>query len=1349
MLLLLTAFALAQEPGAPQLQELGYVTDAPTKIAPKPAAAAEATAATAGDPGAPQLPPPSEAPPFNPATLPPELAPWAAWVAERLPDRACAIVGGEPRCTWAGLVELQLDDAGGKVGMHLRLDRDAAVQLPGGAGAWPQGVRDGGSAVVVTSSDGLPTAWLDRGEHHLSWTVSWAGRPNGLQLPPGVGVVSLTLDGATEPFPLIDSAGLLRLGASDREGPGENRLEVDVTRRVQDGVPLLVSTHIELRASGTPREVALGKILVPGTEPFAVTADLPARLLPDGTLTVQLRPGTFRVDVEAISGAPVTALAAPTLPAPWPDQEVWAVQTDDRVRMVDLSGPPGIDPARTTLPEGWRGLPAFVLTPASPLQITELRRGEPEPAPNALTLERELWLDFDGGGLTVRDRFSGSMSQGWRLDVLAPASLGHAADHGEGLVVTTRDGQIGVELRDQQVDVLAEARVEGRPGRLPAVGWDQDVQSLSANLHLPPGWTLLWASGVDALSGPAADWTLFDLFYVLVLSLALSRLLGRGWGALALVALALTRHVDGSPGWLWVILTVLLALERVAPEGGWPAVLLRGTRRLMLLVLFGVLAPLVYTEVQHGLYPQLRQSYSSYAFETADIMPMTRAVKAVGSAGSSGYDEDRKVAQKKLTKVDPKAVVQTGPGVPDWAWDTWRLSWSGPVAAEHELRLWLLGPTANLLLAVLRSALLLLLALRVAGLKQLPDLRRAAPLAPLALLALLLPGRSVAAPDLDELEERLAVRPTCGEACATASTMEMQVEGDLLTVDAEVHAADITSWPLPGPAEAWVPAVVEVDGARSSALARLEDGALHLRLDPGVHRVRLVGPVPPTDALALDLPSPPQRVVLRSTSWSIDGVKADGTVAGTVQLVRRTPAVAGAMSESLPAWLEVERTLELGIPWEVRTVVRRVGPATQPVAVRVPLLVGESLTDDAWEVIDGAVQLTLKRDEAEASWTGSLVEAPELTLTAPTGVPWTETWTVRCAPIFACAAEGAAPLRHVADGEWSPQWRVWPGETLQLRVARPEGVSGQTITVDKAELDWTPGVRLGEGSLSLRVRSSQGGRLPVTLPAGAELRGVSIGGSDRPLQQGDGGVVDVPLQPGETQITVRWQEPHAVSLVDRVPEVTIGAAAVNVSVTVHPSPDRWILALRGPAWGPVPLFWGYLLLVLLAAPLLARLPYTPLSTRQWLLLGLGMTQVPIAVPMVVALVFLALGWRRAQPLENIGLFNLLQLALVVAVLVDLALLYASIHAGLLIQPDMEVRGAGSDDSQLRWLLDRTDGVLPTPVVVSLPLWTFRVLMLLWALWLAASLVRWGPWAWACWSEGGVWRSAPPKEKPAG
>ena len=70
---------------------------------------------------------------------------------------------------------------------------------------------------------------------------------------------------------------------------------------------------------------------------------------------------------------------------------------------------------------------------------------------------------------------------------------------------------------------------------------------------------------------------------------------------------------------------------------------------------------------------------------------------------------------------------------------------------------------------------------------------------------------------------------------------------------------------------------------------------------------------------------------------------------------------------------------------------------------------------------------------------------------------------------------------------------------------------------------------------------------------------------------------------------------------------------------------------------------------------------------------------------------------------------------------------------------MQVAGNGSTSTELRWYADRVGEVTPAASVLSLPLWVYRGVMLLWALWLASSLVRWVVWMWRAFREGGVWR----------
>ena len=71
-------------------------------------------------------------------------------------------------------------------------------------------------------------------------------------------------------------------------------------------------------------------------------------------------------------------------------------------------------------------------------------------------------------------------------------------------------------------------------------------------MHLPPGWRLAHASGVPVVQTTWINsWTLFELFLVVIITVAMGRLWGRVGGA-ALLAMVLTFQEDGAPRGLWV-----------------------------------------------------------------------------------------------------------------------------------------------------------------------------------------------------------------------------------------------------------------------------------------------------------------------------------------------------------------------------------------------------------------------------------------------------------------------------------------------------------------------------------------------------------------------------------------------------------------------------------------------------------------------------------------------------------------------------------------------------------------------------------------------------------------------------
>jgi len=165
----------------------------------------------------------------------------------------------------------------------------------------------------------------------------------------------------------------------------------------------------------------------------------------------------------------------------------------------------------------------------------------------------------------------------------------------------------------------------------------------------------------------------------------------------------------------------------------------------------------------------------------------------------------------------------------------------------------------------------------------------------------------------------------------------------------------------------------------------------------------------------------------------------------------------------------------------------------------------------------------------------------------------------------------------------------------------------------------------------------------------------------------------------------------------------------------------------------------------LVAFALGKSHLTPLNHWQWFLLLIGLSQIPLTAALIVVTWLVSLAMREKQSSENSRLFNLTQVLLVILTLSSLLILFIAVEQGLLGSPDMQISGNQSSAFALNWYQDRSLAQLPTATVISIPLTSYRILMLLWSLWLAISLLNWLKWGWQCFSARGLWKKKLAKE----
>ncbi|WP_455205748.1 hypothetical protein [Kaarinaea lacus] len=1346
-----------------------------------------------------------DAAPLAPEKVPEPLKPWIEWVSEGKEHKKCPFLYtdfNQTNCAWPQKLEISLNDTGAHFSQRWQIFQDSWITLPGEQRHWPKSVTINKKAALILSRNGLPALHVAPGSYEIAGEFQWHQLPKSLSIPESTALLAVRLNEKNIEFPRIENNRLWL--ETTQQKKVEDRFELQVFRHIDDAIPAEMTLYLDMQVAGTAREITIDLPIEESFIPLRMSSRLPARLDSNEKLTLQVRPGRWVLQLTLRHAGPLSTLTMVTPDGLWVEQEVWVFSARPNFRVVNISGVTAIDPQQTQLPDAWKRLPAYRLTPGETMNFNEERRGDPEPGHDSLSLQRTLWLSFSGDQYTIQDQIHGVKKSNWRLEMNAPIELGQVTVNGKPQFITQQEGseRSGIEVRQGNIQLTADSTLIDNISKIPALGWAQDFKEVNTTLHLPPGYRVFSVGGADNVSSTwLTRWTLLDIFLVLLIGIAVGKLYSKPLGIVALITLTLIYHESGAPVWVWLFLILGISLLRVLPSGKLRTVVLL-YRNITLLALIIVTIPFFIQQIRTSIYPQTESYYRVMptALNMEKPVPAQQAPqpeasrfrqeqKAITGSSASGpfdsFDEDYsladseqrlrvKKARKKaqLELYDPNAMLQTGPGLPQWQWNQLHFSWSGPVDQDQQVNITYIGPLGNALLSWSR---VLLVTLLIFGLLQIRfDRDKGINIASLKSLAsiLLLGTISVStlfAPEsaradipskelLQELENRLFAPPECLPQCAGAQTLALELTPNTLSLVLKVNSKESVAIPLPGHASQWIPQKVLINQQRAAGIIKDRSGTLWLPVTKGQHTITMKGLMPTTETVQLALPLKPHYATVKSAGWEVVGIHDDGTIDNQLQFTRLsekgTEKITEFNANSLPPFVQVQRRLLLGLNWQVETTVQRLSPPGTAVVLQVPLIPGESVTTEGIRVENGNVLVSISANQNRISWASILsmktddkTLRSEITLNAPNNTIWSEVWSLDVSPIWHLEYKGIPVIQHQQSNRWLPQWHPWPGEQVTLMLSKPKGVAGQTTTIEFSRLAISPGLRITNATLEIQLRSSQGTQHPLILPENSELLEVTLDNQPIPLRLKERTLM-LPVKPGKQFYQIRWQEPHGIATHFDTLAVDISSNSVNHNISLDIPHDRVVLFVGGPTMGPAVLFWGVLIVFLLAAAALARFNHlVPLRYWQWALLSIGLIPISIESAIVVIAWFFIVGLRSRLPHDTSKWkFNLSQLVILGFTFVTIGTLIYAISQGLLGYPNMQVYGNGSNQFALKWYQDINEQILPQAWMVTIPMWTYRVFMLLWALWLAFSIVKWTKWVWASYTTHGYWRSIEWKPK---
>ncbi len=1313
--------------------------------------------------------------------IPDPLKPWQAWVLEKHPQQSCPYLADlkARACVWYQTLNIDAQPQSLRFTLPVTLYAESWVNLPGEPGLWPVAVtqqKTGGpqTTAAVIPHKKTPGVRLPAGDWVLRGQIRWKQLPASLKIPEAVGTVTVVVNGTPVPRPYIDGKNNLWFQQTVTK-QANNHLQLQVYRILTDTVPAELTTHVDIDIAGAQREVNLGEILPKPFSPIAISSELPTTFNESGELLIQAKTGRWQLNITARAKQPISQLGLPKSASPWPEQEVWAVQTQPHLRHISISGAPSVDPQQYQLPGHLHHLPAYLMSPNQTLTLTE----EPTSADKTMSqwrLDRTLWLGFNGNGYTFRDQLFETESHQRRLTMLAPYQLGRVLENQQPRLITDLNGNTGVELRNTPSELLAEGHIDFAR-TLPTTGWQTAINTMQLRLNLPPAWSLLAVSGADHVSDSwLSNWTIWHLFLLMIITLAVRKTLGIKTATLALATLLVTYQRPDSPAFIWLALIAGLALVNVTR--GKLHTWLQRYMTLSLIALLLMLIPFSIKQVQQAIYPQLERPYTQLGYE--DAAASANGPRAQFEAQAADADDLRSqvmpsssaLVERKLmaTNQAPRPMkepeikqVQTGPGIPTWHWRSVSLNWNGPVSETEELTLYLSPPWLSRLGNIVAVLLCWLLALQfVRGTYPQWKIPLPQPAKPSmhntvasVIIGALLVAIPIASPKADvvidsellkQLEERLTQPPSCAPDCAGMERVDIYLDDENATLVITANAATETALALPRSTAEWQSQSITLN---EHAAETLKQGDKRwVKLPQGKHKIAITGSLKDLYQIDWSFSTPVSNVYLHGTGWELSGVKNHFAANGNIVVNRLAKQTTdeSLRTRALPVYAVVTRQLSVGKDWRVNTSVTRVAPVNTALTLTIPLLSQEQVTTPNVTVTDTNVVVTMAPNQQRISWS-SVLPAETITVTAPPTEQWMEVWQLTITDSWHISHTGITPINNNQKDHY--QWNPWPGESVTISAIKPDGAAGNSLTIETLKVQRSLGQRMSNTRLVASVRSSIGQPLTINLPPNSELESLQINQQQQPLPTVKSQQLTLPISPGEQAIEVKWKTLQGINVIDGAEPVSLSHPATNISQHLQLPGDRWIVAVGGPMVGPAILVWGAIAVIFVVAIGLGKIKLGPLSTLQWVLLGLGLSTTSLFTPLLMVAMFAALSWRgKLAELPSPTHFKLLQLGLCLLSALAIVTLIAAVPISLLSSPDMHIVGNGSSTYQLNWYQDEVTGTLPSPWVLSLPLWGYKLIMLAWSIWLASALLRWLPWMWQQLNHQQLWpeaKQAPSKE----
>ncbi|MDD4556930.1 MAG: hypothetical protein PHE89_06375 [Alphaproteobacteria bacterium] len=1393
--------------------------------------------------------------PFPEQDLPKGLQTWAKWVLDGEKKQACDFAYNDfaqKYCYYISNLDIEIVNDSASFEMNVTTREKGYVRLPGSAEVFPQQVFVNGTAKNIISKAGIPYIHLGQGEFVVKGMAKSKENIRYLFIPQNAALINLKKDGKTIDYITLDNDGVLKFEGIETAKNETDDLSVFAYRKIQDGIPLMMTLNLNLNVTGKERIENLGKVIPENFALYSIASDVSAYVQKNGDLIVEVKPGNLSINLEMRQEKDSLNFVLNNSPV---NQEVWVLESDKALRVIQA--PKDLYSVQTQnipMPVAWKRLPAYEVNKGEEVALKAIYYDKQNQ--DSLTLNRKIKLAFDGSSYSLEDNISADFKEDGRLSLERPFVFYSSKINGQpqAITYTSEDKNAGIEVRKGNVSVENILRIANGGKKISATGYNRSFENVNWVLSLAPGYKLLYASGFDNVNGSwVSHWNLLQVFIVSLLVVSMYSLFGWKKAGLGLILFVLINPIFPQFIYASFVLCGLLFLQRNLKKDnnfynlltflryslfallvastfffivqhirgamypvlsadtyyspllslsfliGFYAVLLvlyvmyhialnpKSSKTQKTLSVIGVFilalcAVSIIKAVLGGFYligtsasrmnyavsDYAESSYDSPVFEVASSRKMMKA--SYGALGVSQALVPQKVDSKYQSIDVAKNIAQTGIGFPNWrGGKDVSLSIKGPVSSNDFVRIYLLSPLVNLCLALLSVCL------SVLTLYWLLDFKYTKPnvsakgknfmrkIFTASLFTFMLFGASskvnasevspvakVPTPEiLQEMKGKLAREkiPSCLPDCVSIPKAEISNDENLLKISYEVHSDADLVLPLPslmpdGSGYLKLKAI-SIDGGVTKNLVK-ENNQVYAFFKKGINKVEMTYLLDAnSDRFILSsvvrigyMESRLSGLAISENKSQVQSFQINRTVIKAVT----SEEVSTKSKMNIDTFFKVQRVFRINTTWQLETIITRSNNLSEAVTFEIELMPMEKVLSPVEILPNNKVRVSFAPSEAYKSFTSLLPVEEDIVLSAaPEGGNYNEEWSFDVDYSWSFKFSGINPIVSSAK---SLVFKPRAGETLTMDFFKPNNVDGYILTFDKVTYELSQGRGSMDVFMRLNFRASDSGVHSIVLPNDFEVTEVLVGGVSYPITVNENKLT-LPVIQGQNNVDFKGTMKKPIGVIMSFPKFDLNAPAVNIEQFASVPLSRWVLFVSGPVKGPVVLFWSTVAAWILFSLLLSRVKIIPLGFVSWFILLIGLTQVNSIFSLVVITWFVALGLRDAFS-EQLSGKKLIQIIIPCLTFIFVFSLFKGIYNGLLGHWNMKIVGdsvqAAASYVKLGWYQDAVMGELPSPKVFSLPVWVYRLVMVVWATWLSISFVKWMKWGFKAYTKDENWIS---------